>query len=112
MPRPKSEVPRLVAKQERQAKYRAKLREAGRPEVSAVDVAVANAVGEAHRQLTAGRKSGQIRAGDPRGHLLTKIEELAAKLLVDSGCSKEQAQAQIAHRFQAPRKRRSPPITS
>lgn len=112
MPRPKSEVPRLVAKQRRQAKYRAKLREAGRPEVSAVDVAVARAVGEATRQLASGLESGVVKATDPRKVFLQKIELLAAKLLVDSGCSKEQAQAQIAHRFQAPRKRRSPPITS
>lgn len=112
MPRAKSTVPRLVAKQQRQAKYRAKLAATGRPEVSAVDIAVANAVGEAHRQLSAGLKSGQIRAGDPRGHLLAKIVEVATTLLVDSGCSPDQATAQIAHRFRSVRKRRSPPITS
>ena len=112
MPRPKSNLPRLVAQQHRQAKYREKLRAAGRPEVSAVDIAVAKAVGEATKQLAAGLESGAVKASDPRRVFLSKIELLAAKLLVDSGCSKSQAQAQIAHRFQVPRKRRSPPITS
>lgn len=112
MPRQKGTEPRLVAKQQRQAKYREKLRAAGRPEGSAVDIAVAKAVGEATRQLAAGLESGAVKASDPRKVFLSKIELLAAKLLVDSGCSKMQAQAQIAHRFQAPRQISSPPITS
>ncbi len=112
MPRATSTEPRLVAKQKRQANYRAKLVAAGRPEVSAVDIAVAKAVGEATRQLAAGLETSAIKPSDPRKVFLGKIETLAAKLLVDSGCSEEQAQAQIAHRFRAPRKRRSPPITS
>lgn len=112
MPRPKSDLPRLVAKQQRQAKYRAKLVASGRPEVAAVDIAVAKAVGEATRQLASGLDTGAIKPSDPRKVFLNKIEILAAKLLVDSGCSEEQAHAQIAHRFQVSRKRRSPPITS
>ena len=112
MPRPKSDLPRLMSQQQRQAKYRAKLRATGRPEVSAVDIAVARAVGEATRQLAAGLESGAVKDADPRKIFLRKIELLAAKLLVDSGCSKEQAQAQIAHRFRVPRKPSAPPITS
>lgn len=112
MPRPKGTEPRLVSKQARQARHREKLKHIGKPEVSAVDVAVARAVGEATRQLAAGLASGAVRASDPRKVFLSKIEELATRLLVDSGCSKEQAQLQIEHRFRMPRKRRSPPITS
>lgn len=112
MPRAKSTEPRLVAKQKRQANYRAKLVAAGRPEVSAVDIAVAKAVGEATRQLAAGLESGVVKETDPRKVFLKKIEMLAARLLVDSGCSEEQAAAQIKHRFRTPRERRSPPITS
>lgn len=112
MPRPKSNVPRLVAQQHRQAKYREKLRAAGRPEVSAVDIAVARAVGEATRQLAEDLESGAVKDADQRKVFLGKIARSAAKLLVESGCSKEQALAQIAHRFRVPRKPSAPPITS
>jgi hypothetical protein len=73
---------------------------------------VAEAVGQAWRQLAAGLKSGAINESDPRCHLLHKVVEVATTTLVDAGCSKEHASAQISHRFRAPRKRRSLPITS
>lgn len=111
MPRRKGTEPRLVAQQHRQAKHRAKLKAAGRPEVSAVDIAVADAVGRAVRQLNAGLKAGHIQASDPRRHLLYKVVDAATAILVESGCSADQASTQIDHRFRAPRKRRSPPIT-
>ncbi len=112
MPRTRSTEPRLVRQQERQRKYRAKLRAVGRPEASQVDIAVAASTARAVRWLISRVKSGKIGNSDPRRHLLDRIVTDATKLLVDSGCSADEATAKISARFQSERKPRLPPITS
>ncbi|MBB3520962.1 MULTISPECIES: hypothetical protein [Rhizobium] len=111
MPRPKSTVPRLVRKAERQAKYRARLQEAGRPEASQVDVAVAAATAKAVRWLVAGLKDGKIGERDARRSLLDNIVADSARILIDSGCSADEASAKLRSRLRSAGKPRFPPIT-
>ncbi|MDR6663993.1 hypothetical protein [Rhizobium sp. 1399] len=112
MPRPKSTVPRLLRKAERQAKYRARLQDAGRPEASQVDVAVAAATAKAVRWLFTGLKDGKIDERDSRRFLLDSIVADSARILVDSGCSQEEATAKLRSRLRSAGKPRLPPITS
>ncbi len=118
MPRAKSNVPRLVSKQKRQARYRARLQEAGRPEASKVDVAVAAATATAFRWLRARIKAGQMSQDDPRFHLLETISKEATKTLVASGSTEDEATLKLAKRLRPKRHYRdaagevTPPITS
>ena len=103
MPRAKSDIPRLVSKQKRQARYRARLQEAGRPEASKVDVAVAAATATAFRWLRARMKEGKMPPDDPRFHLLETISREATKVLVASGSSEAEAVVKLAKRLRPQR---------
>lgn len=94
MPRP--ENPAETAKRERQARYRARLRELGRPEASEVDVALA-AAAAAFADVSNGIPVGH---GDHRS-ALTAILRGAVDVLVARGRDKAQAVAMV--RWRVPR---------
>lgn len=90
MPRPAD--PTNVAHQQRQREYRARLRAAGCPEASAIDIALAEAVAQ---QVSRAAKEGRL---EPTGELGIVIR-LALRRLVDLGYDPDHARRKARRRL-------------
>lgn len=96
MPRPKSTKPSQIAKSGRQAEYRKRLVEAGRPESSLVDVAIAAATSRVFTFLAEQAKSGVTLTSSEAFRLIVKY---AKADLVARGKSATEAKAKLLARL-------------